>query len=429
MRILIIISQYLPAQTPNTLRWQPLAEYFSRLGHEVHILTTKRTGYQTPDKLPYHIHRAGHNSLKDALYNLFNRENRRNEVHNTPRSPGTFSRFFDFVADRIWRKYYWPDGSTLFIKPGIRLGKTIVRRQQISHIISVGLPFSCHQIARALIEDNPEVHWLMDVQDPFSISKEFRVNNFKKYEAKNYAAERAALSAANAVTMTNQKAAERYRNAFPESAKKIAVIPPLLNPPDILPHVPKVLNKEKTHFCYSGSFYTGVRSITPLLLLLDYALRTNPSFAETIRIHLVGQLDRHTIETMNAFRHLDKYIINHGFVPRNQAYDYIAKADFLLNFGNTTDYHLPSKVVDFLYLQKPVINLITRVDDTSKLFWQNQLPVLNLLVTEESLAPSFQALREFISQPYYAQPDQTILKRYGVTAIGDMYLSLLTESA
>ncbi|MBK9744729.1 MAG: hypothetical protein IPO94_18110 [Saprospiraceae bacterium] len=41
--------------------------------------------------------------------------------------------------------------------------------------------------------------------------------------------------------------------------------------------------------------------------------------------------------------------------------------DALINVGNTTTYHLPSKIVDYLGANKPIVNLISNDDDSVKI--------------------------------------------------------------
>ena len=235
LNILVIISQYHPAQTPNTLRWTPLIEELILRGHHVSILTTKRRGWPDKDeRSDVTTYRAGYNTLLDRLYDLLNKKARRNETGTRGASGGgILSGLIQRLVDKTWRKTYWPDGSKLFLKPGLKMGRDIIRDEKIDRVISVGLPFTAHLIGQGLKAAEPKLHWHMDIQDPFCYSKEFWVNNFDKYADKNVSAERSAFVTCDSASVTNPVAREKYMELFPEQAHKLSVVPPLF----ALPHI------------------------------------------------------------------------------------------------------------------------------------------------------------------------------------------------
>ena len=420
MNILIIISQYHPAQTPNTLRWQPLISAMQAAGHQVSVLTTKRRGWplsETVDGLA--IYRAGYNSLLDRLYDLLNRQARRNET-NTGGSnrPGLFTSIIQRLVDKTWRRTYWPDGSRLFLKPGIKKGKDLLKSHNIERVISVGLPFTSHLIGQSLKEAQPDLHWHMDIQDPFCYSKEFWVNNFEKYSDRNMKAEKEAFESADSISVTNAVAKKRYVELFPSQANKIAVVPPLFSKPIVDEdnkdaYYDMQLYADKTHLTYAGSFYTGVRSIEPFLKFLNFLFENDPQLFDEIQFHFLGQLDARTMETINAYPKIRRWFVLHGFKNRNQTMAALLQTDLVMNFGNSTDYHLPSKVVDYFYLNKPLINFIsTEKDSTQAFFLDKSLSILNLNLSESKLEG---ARNDFISYINSAKASEVKVSKENVT--------------
>lgn len=426
MNILIIISQYLPAQTPNTLRWEPLARRFSELDHEVSILTTRRRGRSTEETMDgIRVYRAGYNSLQDRSYDVTNAKNRRNETQGSGGSgTGLFSSMLQRMVDKTWRRRYWPDGSKLFLKPGIELGKKIVEERNIDKVISVGLPFTCHLIARTLKESSPEVQWHMDIQDPFSYSKEFWVNNFERYEEKNIEEERKAFALADTISVTNPIAKERYDKLFPTHSAKQIIIPPLfhLSKPD---HYEMFLGSHLIHLTYCGSFYTGVRSIEPFLEFLKQLKEQYLDDVWRIQFHLVGQLDRETRARLDAASEVRRMIVVHGFKNRAQSFSAMEQSGLLMNFGNTTDYHLPSKVVDFLYLCKPIVNFITTDADSTKAFLEDKsVEVLNMNLAKERPTESTKIFMDFVmKQRGESEVNPEAVQPYSVTTLAEAYLN------
>jgi len=367
------------------------------MGHQVTILTTLRRGEPNiSEKNGIKIYRAGYNTFQDLLYDLMNTRNRRNETHAASSAgSGLFSTLVQKLVDKTWRKNYWPDGSKLFLKPGLRAGEKILKDEAIDKIISVGLPFTCHLIARQLKERRASIHWHMDIQDPFSYSHEFWVNNFDKYEAKNLEEEALAFRLADSISVTNSNAMERYADIFPAQCHKLTVIPPLFHL-DVAQHYEMYLAKNLTHLTYCGSFYSGVRSIEPFLKFLEKLKKHRPDLAAVIQFHLVGQMDRETNSLLSKYHEVRRLIVVHGFKNRAETFSCLEQTDLILNFGNTTDYHLPSKVVDFLYVSKPLINFITTENDSTRKFLEDKnIEVLHINLSKEITDQALEKFLEF----------------------------------
>lgn len=429
MRILLIISQYLPAQTPNTLRWEPLVEYFKDLGHEVSILTTKRSGQPLVEENSHgvKIYRAGYNTLLDRLYDLLNSKKRRHEVGSGPREPGVLTKLTQLIVSKTWRNRYWPDGSQLFLKPGKAKAQEIVAKDGITHIISVGLPFTCHLIAEATKLVQPTLHWHMDIQDPFCYSKEFRVNNFDKYKTKNIEAEQSTFQNANSISITNERAGEKYLELFPQAADKIKVVPPLFSlPKDAVPYN-MFLYSAKIHLTYFGSFYEGVRSPLPFFNFIKYIWDKDKSLIANLQFHFVGQLHGEAYALFELYPEIRRCFVIHGFKNRAETLDAMHQTTILMNFGNTTDYHLPSKVVDYLYMNKPIVNFTSiAADSTQKFLADKPVECCTLKLDTNNHA---QLLDQFLAFTQKARtatsPDLDKVKDYTVESIAEEYLKVL----
>lgn len=373
------------------------------------------------------IYRTGHNTLQDRLYDLMNSSNRRNEtqsVGSAGSGSGLFSGLVQRLADRTWRNNYWPDGSKLFLKPGIALGKQIIENESIDKIISVGLPYTCHLIARTLKESRPSVKWHMDIQDPFSYSKEFWVNNFDKYQKKNIYEERLGFAQADTISVTNLRAKEKYAELFLEQDHKVVVIPPLFhrNTPE---RYEMYLAENLIHLTYCGSFYTRVRPIEPFLKFLERLYELKPDVSALLQFHIVGQLDRKTRTMLDKYSSVRRLIVVHGFKNRAQTFSTMQQTDFLVNFGNTTDYHLPSKAVDFLYVSKPVVNFILNDNDSTKEFLEDKdVDVFNFNVAKEITEQDLKHFLDFATKRIITKESAiATITEYSVAALAKQYLA------
>lgn len=426
MNILLIISPFAPAQTPNTLRWLPLIEEMQRRGHKVYVITSKWSD-QEKYQYDFPVYRRGHHSLLDAYYNLSRRKKRRNILGSSPSSPSLLNRLLEKLIDITWRKWYWPDGSMLFLRSAQKHTTDIIKNNKISHVISVGLPFSCHYLAYKCKHEFPNLKWLMDVEDPFSISEEFWVNNFKKYRERNFSVEKKVLNVADSISFTNEEVLKIYKEKFPESSEAYFIAPPLFHHPQLENITKTLFQNTKKKICYIGSFYENVRSPESFLKLIEYVLKKSPPALDAYEFHFFGECDKFSNPIFHKFNHLKSLIIRHGFMSRDEALAHILDAHMVLNFGNTTNYHLPSKVVDLLYLNKPVINIITREDDLSKSFLGAKLEILNLLVGDDNLDTIAEEFMQFITMKSESEPNLKAIQEFTTESIADLYLNRLAN--
>jgi len=433
LKLLIIITPFIPYQTPNTIRWTSLIDYFLTKEIEISVLTTKISADLVPrtDNKNYKIYRAGYNTLLDWTQDKFSTQTKRGlpKESEKPVIPKGYNSFVERIVDFTWRKNYWPDGSKLFFKKGIKKGTEIITSDGITHILSVGLPFTCHWIAYHLKENFPNLHWHQDIEDPFSYSDAFWVNNFKKYKEKNIDAERKAFHLSDSISVTNERAMEKYKEMFSDSAHKLSVIYPIFSEYNQKSISDLIINNEKLHFGYFGSFYTGVRSPEPFLEVLRYILKHNKETFDKFHFHFFGLQNKYSFPIFEKFDRLSDHISLHGFYDRDRSMYAMKQMDVLLNFGNSTDYHLPSKVVDYLYCNKPIVNIHSIENDSSKKFFSNYSDILNLNTESNSVGHLSKSFLEFVSKQRKSKsPDVSKVEAYLKYTIGDKYLDQMTKS-
>jgi len=102
--------------------------------------------------------------------------------------------------------------------------------------------------------------------------------------------------------------------------------------------------------------------------------------------------------------------------------------DYLLNFGNTTDYHLPSKVVDLLYFNKPILNFISNSNDSTQAFLKDYDDILNLNLTDIGQEEINQFI-QFVNKERQARiAEPALIENYTSERLGKMYLDLMEGS-
>ena len=187
-----------------------------------------------------------------------------------------------------------------------------------------------------------------------------------------------------------------------------------------------ILYPEKIHLGYFGSFYTAVRSPLPFLKFLSFLQVQDENLFDRIQLHFVGQLDSESEAMIDSFPELRGHLIRHGFKSRVETLDAMSQVDILINFGNTTDYHLPSKVVDYLYMNKPVLNIISTENDSTKAFLKGKTELLNLDLDKNQYEAQKAAFLAFaLATRAKEQPDYGKVAAYSTGAIADSYLEEL----
>lgn len=406
MRLLLILVQYRPAMNPNVYRWAGIAEHWAAAGHELHILCARHS--QRPDEEVINglqVHRAGQATLMDWAYNFTGAKQRRSEPGLVPARPGLIRRVLEKIIDISWRKLYWPDGSCGWYFPARRRARALLSEQRFDALISVGLPFTAHLVGMYCKKHFPHLRLLLDVEDPFCFSEEFFVNNAALYRPVNYRAEHAAFSAADAVALTNPAAVARYAALFPAFAEKLCVIPPLYNLPPPSRSV-SIGDRQpgEIRLGYFGSFYRKVRTPERFLRLLTALCEQRPAWRARLRVHFFGSMEAEFMQLFQQFPELNGCLFFHGLISREDTASAMQEMDALLHIGNTTDYHLPSKSVDYLAAGKPVLNIAACDADAFQEFAQGFGQVLHLhwsgmLPPEEAITALDDFLENFRESP------------------------------
>lgn len=348
MKILILTAWYHPFIHPRAHRWTALAEQWAKEGHQVQVLTARvdqHRGHTIENGV--RIHRTGFDSLKEWFYHHFRWKNKRGRVGER----GGGGKVLEWMYTRIWKNIYFPDDTCIWYWPARRKLFKLLESETIDVLITVSLPFSDHLLGLAAQKRHPNLYWLADIGDPFAIQAAAPNNRFL-FSRKNLQLEARVLTAADAIAVTTEALVEKYTALFgPQVAAKISVIPPLFRCPAAVPLAidwPAGIN-----LGYFGAMYAPTRTPDAILDWLDQTLALRPDLQGRLTIHFFGEI-------FPAFYpKLAKHpaLRLHGLCSRAETWAAMAAVDVLLNIGNTTDFQLPSKAVEYLASGKPVLHL------------------------------------------------------------------------
>jgi glycosyltransferase involved in cell wall biosynthesis len=366
-RLLLVSFSFAPMLHARAFRWTALAKHFAAHGWEVDVLTSWQPGAVETAEGGLRVHRTGWR-WAERLRNVLQRERGQTaaaaaSAPAAARAPGIGSRLLHALRDGVWKPFYWPDSSCFWYWPARKAAMRLMRERAHDVVVSVTPTFTGVLVGEALHRAYPRARWVLDVGDPFSLQVHAAFNNLRLYGSLNRRVERRAFAAADAVSVTTPQTAARYADAFPESAGKVRVIPPLLSAPEG-PSAP--LPGDAVRFVYVGTLYKELREPGFLLEAFD-ALRKRLPLAR-LELHFYGDAHQFAglLETWRG--RLGAALQVHGSVPRAMVAAAIEGAAVLVNIGNRSEDQLPSKVVEYVASGKPVLNIGSAAGDLSAEF-------------------------------------------------------------
>ena len=253
------------------------------------------------------------------------------------------------------------------------------------------------------------------------------VNNHRLFRSLNFRTESSILQNSDAVSVTTEGTRSEYLQCFPDlTDDKISVIPPLfVAPVDVGKLAPFFVGLPRVRLVFAGTLYSQIRNPAALLELFNSLLNT--SIGAQLELHFFGVINDCESYFEKYHELIGSKIFLHGLVPRVSAVRAMMDATVLVNLGNSTAYQLPSKVVEYVMLGKPVLNIIKSAADSSQIFFSEFDGICT--VTEQALSgddDEFERVKKFIENPpLCAQADVDRLTCiHGLESIAESYLHL-----
>lgn len=434
-RILVLTYRYAPALHPRAFRWSAIAEHWAGKGRRVDVVTVRTPGLpRDEERNGVRLHRVGGaviESLKARLRRpAGDRYAARSGAERGNSGEGTGSGLSDlaeWASDRIWKKVRWPDYAATWYFPAVREGRRLLREGGFDGLVTVSDPFTSHLAGLSLKRDFPEVPWIVDVGDPFSVQDVTPVNNPFLYRRLNVRAEGKVFALAEAVAVTNHPVRREYAGRFPGSAGRIRVIPPLLSLEEADAARERVFPEDsRVRLVFVGTLYLAVRSPEFLLKLIDGLRRTR--LEDRLELHFFGNLN----DCAPCFRPFEalpgRGIFLHGVVERPKVLRAMMDAQALVHIGNATPYQLPSKVVEYASTGKPILNLVRNRKDSASAFLSDYPAMLEVAESDEGLSEAaLDELVQFLERPppVDARSLAMWLSAFRADAIASEYESLL----
>ena len=256
-----------------------------------------------------------------------------------------------------------PDPQSVWTKPAAAAALAHARSTRYSGIVTFAQPWSDHLVGLR-VHRATQLPWVAHFSDPWVDSPYLRGMRRQREEAAKFEAE--VIREATGVIFVTEETAALVMKKYPaEWREKTFVIPHGFEP---APAVQTRRPGEALRMVYTGRFYERVR--TPVTLLRALAqLKTRMPLNGLIEITMIGphvvQFSRHS-----SALGLDDVVRWRDRVSPVDARALAADADVLLVIDAASDGpspFLPSKLVDYLPLQKPIFGITPNDGATARL--------------------------------------------------------------
>tara|TARA_Y100001935_G_scaffold154058_1_gene127049 strand:- start:151 stop:1374 length:1224 start_codon:yes stop_codon:yes gene_type:complete len=346
-KILIISHQFLPYVSPRTTRWNLLIDELIKKGNEVTVLSG--TNPENIDK-KYKVLYFGNKQISSSISKV--RLNSQKPSNNILKR--TIYLSFKKIYRFLFKTFSWPDYAMFWVLTILKNRERIENNYDI--IISVSLPFTSHLCAY-IIHKKIQADWYMDIGDPFSLKIKSPENNIFIYSYLNKFFERKFYKKASKIIFTHNEVAELHQTKFKIDHSKIVIGHPIALVSEENINISKNFNYKvkPLKIGYFGAFTNSVREPINYLNLIANTLNED--------IEHVWYINKESKKYFSSVKN-SPYHKFFDIVPRKDAIEIMVKRiHILLSIGNQNKYQMPSKVIEYLSLGKPVLHFAEIEDD------------------------------------------------------------------
>ncbi len=257
-----------------------------------------------------------------------------------------------------------PDPQSVWVDPASAAALAHARSTRPAGLVSFAQPWSDHLVGLR-VRRATQLPWVAHFSDPWIDSPYLQTT--KRYRDAATEFEAAVIREASAVVLVTDETADLVMKKYPrEWREKTAVVPHGFDPAVVTPAPPR--RPGPLRIVYTGRFYSGIRTPTTLLRALA-RLNARTPLAGAIEITMVGP---HVVQfsSESSALGLDQVVRWRDRVSPMDAQSIAADADVLLvvdapSVGPSP--FLPSKLVDYLPLHKPIFGITPREGATARL--------------------------------------------------------------
>lgn len=423
-KILLVSYDYFPDNSPNTYRWHNIMKEWASRGHQIFVVAAQKPSfskYEVADGIE--IYRTGKSWLEILKSKLPKTVEIGNEKDTSQRLL-TKESLIKKIYNSTFKQIYFPDFAFLWLSPGKKLASELIKKHNIKNVITVSWPFTDHLIGYQL-QKKFKINWIADTIDPFYLSE--AINNVFLYKNANRWLENKILSKASHVTVLTDKLKQAYIDLYPSIKNKLLVNHNIFIPYKL--EEPTIESNDKIRLVFFGTLTPKTRSPRCLLKLMNEMDKLKNILP--VELHIYGDTSQCDAE-FESFQHLiGRKVFIHGLITKEQVKRFSKSASILVNIGNTNEYQEPSKIIEYVFLNKPILNICSIVNDSSRELLDKYPLNFNFFMEDLNDQTKITKLLEFISAHGYNNSIQVdnkgLLYDYLLPEVQLRYFNLLEE--
>jgi Glycosyl transferase 4-like domain len=257
--------------------------------------------------------------------------------------------------------YYFPDQiAGPWLKPAVRAGVRLVKHNNINIIFATGMPWTALVVGR-LISHKTGVPFIADFRDPWQgnpfLKSKGMLLDWRDRLCEQKVVEQAALITANTIPLRDEFI-EHYPHV---PAEKIISLPNGFDTKDF-EHLSNLMQQKqedskKLILMHAGFLY-GKRDPAPLFDALDQLRRNHPDLSTLVEFHQYGGITTDYDINQRYKKLIDEGIIKlFGQIPFDECLSKLVRADILIIIQPGTKTQVPSKLYDYLCINRPVLTI------------------------------------------------------------------------
>jgi hypothetical protein len=266
-----------------------------------------------------------------------------------------------------------PEPEFLWIPAARSAGRRLLRQRKFDIIHSWAC---CHagNVAGLLLKRESGLPWVAHFSDPWVDNPYWQPTPLQRKVSRHL--EEAVIREADLVVFTTEETVDLVMAKYPEAWRSKVLVVPHGYDPDSLDAAPQSPARDKLRLTYTGGLY-GIRSPEWLFHALGRLKERSPGLAD-LEVVFVGPTEARHPETATRLG-LDGIVRFAGTMAFKEAMREAGTADALLVIDAPAESgspFLPSKLVDYLLLDKPILGLTPLQGASASLLRRLDCPIV-----------------------------------------------------
>lgn len=409
-RVLLVFFYFAPSAEVGALRWRSLSRFAADRGWAIDVVSLHPEFMGSIDpatlgQLPRGVRLFGFNGENPAWY--------RSMLGAWRTVAGSGPQARSSLGPDLGRTDHGGTLASPSLKPGWRralrsrlhfaladvladravmLGSELARRNEYAMVVSSGPPHAAHEAA-VRIAARAGLPFVMDMRDPWSdesaMPEEFTSGTWRRAAGER---ERECVSSAELVVVTSKAHEELQVSKYPALRGRVMTV---MNGADSDP-LPASTVDHQFVVAFTGKIYLG-RNPRALFRAAARVARETGASPNEFRVEFMGDdsCEGVPLTTIAAEEGLGAHFRSHGFRPRREALELLARASLLISLPLRTEMTLPAKLFEYTRFDAWLLALAGPESATARLLADTEADVVPPDATDEIAAAISERFKEF----------------------------------